>query len=258
MYKGTFSKVIRLFCLILTTIFMLILTSNTSMAQVSQTDSCLENAGYWYIVDRYVTNPSTASPYYTKKECHEAALGLYGCIPSIEGQQFKTSLTSSTFTADIDFINDLITDDYRAECIGSGTRDAATCGTDMRYYTCNCKVNNTAWYSGLGLSTTWTSQDGTRYECALEEFKLKDLKVLGTSKIVSPIGLLNMIVNMLAAVAIFLFIINFLQGALLYVRSNGEEAGLKNARHKVTSSITGIIFMFLVTRVIMFVYEILL
>jgi hypothetical protein len=256
MYKGLISKIATTFCMITLGVILTTFTPITSKAQVSQTDSCIENSGLWYIVDQYVTNPSAASPYYTKQNCHEAALGIYGCIPSIQGQQYKIQNTSSWSSGQINYLTDVISDDYRKNCINKNNRSEAACGTNNRFFTCSCKKANSSWHSNFGLSTTWTSQDGTRFECVLEEFVLKDLKVLGTSKIVSPMGLLNMIVNLLAAVAIFIFIINSLQGALLYVRSSGEEAGLKQARHKVTANIVGIIFVFVVTRVIMFVYEI--
>lgn len=233
-------------------------TSNITIKSMASTEkSCVQDAGYFYIIDQYQTNRATANLYYTRGECEAAALNLYGCNPSIQGQQFMARGVSYGIITGIDYLRDRVTEDYRNRCINSISRDENTCETEhYRYFTCNCKKSTSTWYSSLGLSRSWTNLEGIRYECGLEEFVLSDLRTLGTTKEMSPLVVIQQITKLVFAIGIFLFIINFLQGAVLYVRSNGEESGLKQARHKVTISIAGLIFMFFVTGVIMFTYGI--
>lgn len=254
MYEGKFSKVIIMF-------IGLILVSFTGIGSVksiaSTEDACVQVSGYFYIIDQYQNNRTTANPYYTRGECEAATLNLYGCNPSIQGQQFMARGVSYGIITGIDYLRDRITEEYRNRCINSNTRNTTSCETEhYRYFTCNCKKSPSTWYSSLGLSRSWTNLEGVRYECGLEEFVLSNLKTLRAAKEMSPLIIIQQISKLVFAVGIFLFIINFLQAGVLYVRSNGEEAGLKQARHKVTISIAGLIFMFFVTGVIMYTYGI--
>jgi hypothetical protein len=254
MHKG---KSVKLIVIFLGVIFTSLLPINSTKTLASAEESCVEDSGYFYIVDEYVNNRPAASPYYSKGECHKAALKKYGCIPSIEGKQFMARGVSYGVVTGIDYIRDEITNEYRNRCILTSDRDPVSCETQhFRFFTCSCREATSSWYSSLGISNSWTNLEGKKYECGLEEFVLSNLQALGVAKAFNPLGLLEQVTKLIFAIGIFLFIINFMQGALLYVRSSGEEAELKKARHKVTVSIVGFIFMFLITGVIIFTYGI--
>ena len=254
MYKG---KPVKLIVIFLGVIFTSLLPINSAKTLALSEDSCVKDSGYFYIIDEYVNIRPTAIPYYSKGECHKAALKKYGCIPSIEGKQFMARGVSYGVVTGIDYIRDEITSDYRNRCILNPNRDPSSCEMEhYRYFTCSCKEATSTWYASLGISISWTNLDGKKYQCGLEEFVLSNLQALGVAKAFNPLGLLEQVTKLIFAIGLFLFIINFMQGALLYVRSSGEEAELKKARHKVTVSIVGLIFMFLITGVIIFTYGI--
>ena len=254
MFKGRFIKFIIIF---LGVTFTSLLPSTSTKSLASPAESCVKDAGYYYIIDEYKNNRATASPYYTEGDCHRSALSKYGCIPSIQGQQFMARGVSFGVVTGIDYLRDRITDDYRSRCIISRDRDSSSCETEhYRFFTCSCREVASTWYTSLGISTTWTNLEGKKFECGLEEFVVSNIQTLGVTKAFNPLILLQQVTKLIFAVGIFLFIINFLQGAILYVRSNGEESSLKQARHKVTVSIVGLIFMFFVTGVIIFTYGI--
>lgn len=252
MYKGRILKLIVIFLGVFVTS---ILPNNSTKTLASSEESCIKDTGYYYIIDEYKNNKATASPYYTEGACHRSALSKYGCIPPIQGQQFMARGVSFGVITGIDYLADRITDDYRNRCILSKDRDSKSCDNEhFRFFTCTCKEVASTWYPSLGTSTSWTNLEGKRFECGLEEFVVSNIQALGTTKAFNPLILLQQVTKLIFAVGVFLFIINFLQGAILYVRSNGEESGLKQARHKVTVSIVGIIFMFFITGVIIFTY----
>ncbi|NBO21851.1 hypothetical protein EBU94_00710 [bacterium] len=257
MYKGKYAYFIIIFVGLMCTT---LLPNLTNKIQASESESCIldMDSGFWHIIDQYVNNRSFAAKYYTKEDCHQAALASYGCIPAIEGQQFIARGSTLGTITNINYLTDRITDDFRNKCIVSpDTEDMEECrNTNNRYFTCVCS-EDTTWMPVWGNVKKWKDLDGKVYSCGLDEFTFADLRILGVANAFNPLPLVSEISRLILAVGVFLFIINFLQGAILYVRSSGEEAGLKQARHKVTASLIGFIFMFLITGVIMYTYGVL-
>lgn len=254
MYKSRILKLIVIFLGIFVTSLLPI---NSTKTLAAPHDSCIFDSGYYYIIDEYVNNRAAASPYYTEGACHRSALSKYGCIPAIQGQQFMARGVTYGVITGIDYLADRITDDYRDRCIISPNPSDSSCDNEnFRFFTCKCKETTSTWHSFLGISTKWTNLEGKNFECSLDEFVVSNLRTLGTAKALNPLIIIQQISKLIFAVGIFLFIINFLQGAILYVRSSGEEANLKKARHKISATIIGLVFMFLVTGVIIFVYGI--
>jgi len=223
--------------------------------KAANTDSCVNVGGFYYIIDQYLTNSATASPYATQDDCFQAALATYGCIPAIHDVEFLGS-SGITPIYHINYLTDRLTPEYKTACLAPGNdKSNPMCDPTKKVFKCICNESINLASRVVGISRSWKTNSGAILQCGMLEIPYD--KLVNTNPIESknPAKLIETSSQLIFAVGIIIFIFNTLEAALMYVRSTGEEAMLKQARHTFTRSIIGLLFMFFVSGIILYVYE---
>lgn len=227
----------------------------TTKTQAANTDSCVNVGGFYYIIDQYLTNSTTASPYATLTDCETSALALYGCIPAIDKVEFLGS-PGLTPIYQINFVTDRLTPEYKKACIAPGDdKTNPMCNPSKKVFKCLCQESTNFSTKIVGITRSWKTNSGVTLQCGLIEIPYDSLAKLRLNESMNPANLIKTFSSVLFAVGIIIFIFNSLEAGLMYIRSTGEEAMLKQARHTFTRSIVGLLFMFFVTGIILYVYE---
>jgi hypothetical protein len=237
---------------------VIILTSLNfpTKTQAANTDTCVNVSGFYYIIDQYLTDSTTASPYSSQEDCFQAALATYGCIPAINNVEFLGS-AGITPIYQINFVTDRLTPEYKIACIASGNdKSNPICDPTKKVFKCVCNESINVATRVIGISRPWRTNSGMILQCGMIEIPYDRLLSANITESMNPAKLIDVSTKLIFAVGVIIFIFNTLESALMYVRSTGEEAMLKQARHTFTRSIIGLLFMFFVSGIILYVYEI--
>jgi len=227
----------------------------TTKTQAANTDSCVNVGGFYYIIDQYLTDSTTASPYSTQDDCFQAALAEYGCIPAIDKVEFLGS-PGLTPIYQINFVTDRLTPEYKKACIAPGDdKTNPMCDSTKKVFKCVCNESLNFVSRVVGISRSWKTNSGTILQCGMMEVPYDRLLSTNISESMNPINLLEAFSKLIFAVGIIIFIFNTLESSLMYIRSTGDEAMLKQARHTFSRSIVGLLFMFFVSGIILYIYE---